>query len=646
MERRKRIALITAVPEDLHGNNIIEGIRIQCEKYDYDFYIFSAMTHLENHMQDYVTGESNIFNLANYEELDGVIIDTVNVFYGQSGSILRKLRESLSAYPKLAVASLELPLEGIPLIPDQNEEVLREMVRHMVVDHGKRKVAVLTGYSGNEVAESRLNIFLDELGKQGITVPEEWIHHGEFWYFNGDTFAKKILNGEIERPEAVLCACDTIAIGLIETLVEGGIRVPEDVAVLGFDGIVEGKCIVPALSTFPANDISLAANAVDKLREKIDPGKPIEPYKASVKNLLQVGESCGCKPQYADLLSAVKTIICQKGGNPYSSHVFDDVKIGQLLESYVMERLTGSKSPEDCIQGIFYSVYLLAPYQYFCLALREDWLDTEKDKTTGYPENMQLVLQQTLGSDNFFYEKGDRVTFPTKKMLPETCQNYDEPGIFIFTPVHFNERSLGYSVLIRSIHEKCHMSMVYRNWLRYVNNALEMTRRKEQLRTMSIYDGMTGCLNRHGMDEELERLLSTPGEKVCYVGVVDMDGLKKVNDTHGHEEGDFAIRLVARAMKNSANPEEILVRAGGDEFYLFRMVEDQLTGKEEERILDRMIRFQNALREEELNSGKPYRVSASIGCAYGTVHDRAGIEELLRDADRRMYIDKAAKKFV
>ena len=126
MERRKRIALITAVPEDLHGNNIIEGIRIQCEKYDYDFYIFSAMTHLENHMQDYVTGESNIFNLANYEELDGVIIDTVNVFYGQSGSILRKLRESLSAYPKLAVASLELPLEGIPLIPDQNEEVLRE----------------------------------------------------------------------------------------------------------------------------------------------------------------------------------------------------------------------------------------------------------------------------------------------------------------------------------------------------------------------------------------------------------------------------------------------------------------------------------------------------------------------------------------
>jgi GGDEF domain-containing protein len=99
-------------------------------------------------------------------------------------------------------------------------------------------------------------------------------------------------------------------------------------------------------------------------------------------------------------------------------------------------------------------------------------------------------------------------------------------------------------------------------------------------------------------------------------------------------------------MKNSANPEEILVRAGGDEFYLFRMVEDQLTGKEEERILDRVIRFQNALREEELNSGKPYRVSASIGCAYGTVHDRAGIEELLRDADRRMYIDKAAKKFV
>ena len=91
--QRKKIALLTGIPEDVHGNAVIEGIRRQCEQYDYDLYIFAAMIHTESSMREYVIGEANIFNLVNYEEMDGVILDSVNLFYGLEGAILGRVRE-------------------------------------------------------------------------------------------------------------------------------------------------------------------------------------------------------------------------------------------------------------------------------------------------------------------------------------------------------------------------------------------------------------------------------------------------------------------------------------------------------------------------------------------------------------------------
>ena len=83
----------------------------------------------------------------------------------------------------------------------------------------------------------------------------------------------------------------------------------------------------------------------------------------------------------------------------------------------------------------------------------------------------------------------------------------------------------------------------YMRYLQYTARAME---------NMYKYDHLTGLYNRHAFYNELQKMMSEPFmEDVEYmVAVIDMDGLKYINDTYGHQEGDFAISVVALAVKS------------------------------------------------------------------------------------------------
>ena len=163
VSRRKRIAIFAAFPEIVHVRRIMDGIRSQCEKYDYDLCVFASSTHLSFPHVNYMRGETNIYELANLDELDGVIIDQSTMTGDKDNRSLNRLMERLAAYPDKPRCSLEISIEDTKLIKNDNEAVLREMCRHVIEKHGRKKICILTGHKGNEVAEERLKIFLDEI---------------------------------------------------------------------------------------------------------------------------------------------------------------------------------------------------------------------------------------------------------------------------------------------------------------------------------------------------------------------------------------------------------------------------------------------------------------------------------------------------
>ena len=145
MSGRKRIGLFTAYPETTHVRRILKGIMGQCEKYNDDLCVFASSVHFSFPHEDYVRGEANIFSLANLDRLDGLILDSVTRTGDPEDRIRKKLISRLRQYDKLPKCALELPIEGVHLIPNNDEAAIREQCRHAVEVHNRKKICILTG---------------------------------------------------------------------------------------------------------------------------------------------------------------------------------------------------------------------------------------------------------------------------------------------------------------------------------------------------------------------------------------------------------------------------------------------------------------------------------------------------------------------
>ena len=119
---------------------------------------------------------------------------------------------------------------------------------------------------------------------------------------------------------------------------------------------------------------------------------------------------------------------------------------------------------------------------------------------------------------------------------------------------------------------------------------------------------------------------------------IDLDGLKSINDSHGHDVGDRAIRDIADVLKNSCTDGEIFCRFGGDEFVVFG------AGYTEEKALDLTRRIQGNITAINNESDDPFELSASTGYIIETPDQHEDIFGFVTDADKVMYRAKRKKK--
>jgi diguanylate cyclase (GGDEF)-like protein/PAS domain S-box-containing protein len=156
---------------------------------------------------------------------------------------------------------------------------------------------------------------------------------------------------------------------------------------------------------------------------------------------------------------------------------------------------------------------------------------------------------------------------------------------------------------------------------------------EEELRYRSTHDSLTGLYNRAYLDQELARLARGRRFPVALI-VIDIDGLKPVNDTGGHAAGDALLIRAGRLFASVARGDDVVARAGGDEFVL---VLPQTPLEAAVQVVARL-----AIVVETHNRGEevPVRYSAGVAVA----HDGARIPSALREADDRMYAHKRSRR--
>lgn len=164
--------------------------------------------------------------------------------------------------------------------------------------------------------------------------------------------------------------------------------------------------------------------------------------------------------------------------------------------------------------------------------------------------------------------------------------------------------------------------------------AIDRKRNEEKLLFSSTHDTLTGLYNRGYFEEEIHRLSSGRQNPVGVI-IMDIDGLKLVNDKFGHAVGDELLRSFAYVLHKEFRSNDVVARLGGDEFGVLLPLSPMNIVKKA------VSRIQNSVKH--YNETNPtYQLSYSIG--YFTTEDSGSIAEAILMADTLMYQDKARGK--
>nr|AHF24719.1 diguanylate cyclase (GGDEF) domain protein [uncultured bacterium Contig783] len=261
----------------------------------------------------------------------------------------------------------------------------------------------------------------------------------------------------------------------------------------------------------------------------------------------------------------------------------------------------------------------------------------DRDGARTLPEEQQLIRTEKLFTNEFTECEERRTAVAAPLFMGE-----DLYGMLLCElPVHeianLSVISRQISVSIKSIALVEEQERVKRE----LQDSLEQFMRDNtRLNEAAKTDDLTRLYNRRGFLEYARKAIIDPenrGKKalICYA---DMDNLKMVNDMYGHDDGDFALRLIAKILNDAFRTTDIIGRLGGDEFVVFAIVEvDHYEAKIKERIAEITDK-----RNEE--AAKPYRIEMSTGVYEFECAEDIDIYEILDLADEKLYQEKNEKK--
>lgn len=572
-------------------------------------------------------GEANIINLIPYENFDGFIIchDTF-----QNKKAVRQVFDYISERTDAPVVTLRRAWGDHPCVLAENAGAIKEIVQHFVDVHRFSRIAFMSGPEDHPDAQARLADYRSGLESRGISYDEKLVFYGNFWRERSKEAARYFMMELEEKPQAVVCANDYMAISLCNELINMGAMVPGDIAISGFDDIWEATINMPPITTvkMPVEKMSeLAFNTLEKMMA----GEEV-PKVQKINTEPVIRNSCGCEGM--DLNTMLKKRVRQSQehekmldlvqNNTYMFVEMSDVGSAEEIVNYVRLLENDDNFVKNffiCLgegEGKTYPKYCSKEFGY-----------PKKTKAIGSVMNRRIV---------------DTEVFDTSDLLPEQAVERD-PMIYYFFPLHNLDDTFGYFAISYMGVHSCEKT--FHSWIAILGNALENLRLKqktdtllEELNSLYIHDALTGLLNRRGFENNSKLFYKKSLEKhqSMIIISIDMDNLKVVNDKFGHAQGDVALQAIGRGLEYASSEGDVCARIGGDEFSVVGIGYDK---QQAEKFLRDFLKY---LEEFNAGSGLPYLVGASCGYYIIPEEHDISLEAAIVESDNQLYAAKREKK--
>ncbi|MDE5993646.1 MAG: diguanylate cyclase, partial [Oscillospiraceae bacterium] len=429
---------------------------------------------------------------------------------------------------------------------------------------------------------------------------------------------------------AFLGANDHMEVAVSVFLRSRGISVPEDVAVTGYDCLDTVFSSSPTITSACIRKEAISERICGTLSDVFGGGKREGVVKAYPE--IVFNESCGCEASRR--LDAAYLFNEQ-------TNMFNRFQNENIILSETAARIQKGKSFEDIAfimhrDNLMYAMCCLIKQEYTNESVNPEIESKHGDGIFVLYDGDMIEYKKTLG------EKFAPYYMSGKDIVPSLDYNLNEGRCLIFTALNYLGVTLGYLCFHFSGFASGNYTKIPQT-TGMLNNALGgfINQRykhylMKRIERISGTDVLTGLYNRRGFCTEYDRLLENLGDKPLAVIMCDLDGLKYINDTFGHEEGDNAIHTAAAALKDVCPADAICTRFGGDEMMaVFPYREDGT---------DVRTLFCEYLDRYNGRSGKPYSVAASIGIYITAGGEKPDFEELVKKSDVLMYEEKKRRK--
>ncbi len=252
-------------------SSLLDELRSAAEKKGYDLTLIGR--------GDGANVES-YYDHARQRNLDGVVVIQADF---ESANVIRLAGSDM---PSVAIDHV---YEGCDCVSSDNRASMERIVRY-AYERGHRSIACITGQPGAVSAE-RLAGFYKTCAELGIRVPEGFVRAGAFHDPEECTrIVREMLSGE-EKPTCILCPDDYSCLGTLWELKTSGVRVPEEVSLVGYDGIRMTRMIRPRLTTYRQNAEAIAREAIGLLTEAIERPEKHKPRQITVEGMLLEGDT-------------------------------------------------------------------------------------------------------------------------------------------------------------------------------------------------------------------------------------------------------------------------------------------------------------------------------------------------------------------
>lgn len=618
------IAVFVAGLDEEYQNNIIVGINEFSRKNNINVSYFAAFGGMiESRLFD--IGEYSIYGLANLEKFDGAILMTNTINDNtQKEEISQRIKDS-------GIPAVVFDCDNISEfynISIDNTKAMREMVRHVIKEHGAKTINYISGPMSNPEAVERLLAFREVMAENNLPVDEERIYYGEFRRFDGHDAIEEYMQSGLPLPDAFICANDAMALSAISTLEKYGFCIPLDVIVTGFDYTYSARNYCPALTSVKRPLSQMGTMACKVLLDLINHKQPVH---EQLEADCVFTESCGCP-------AVVETNYSEFRKTTYNNIENTNTNIRKL--NILSARLADTETTADYYAVIEDFVKELECEHFsLCLVcgLMERYkLNSFNDSENSFERMSAPIIWNNGISNSIEYFNGEEM-FP----VPQTKGG----NINYFLPLHFRSKLLGYYIVTNSDFPinslLCHtFTMAVSNSIENLCKISHINKAMEELNRVYVIDPLCNIYNRNGFIKHADEVFKdcVANEKTVMLSFIDMDGLKFINDNYGHDEGDFAIKELANVIKECCEDGDICARFGGDEFVIF----NRNANEDSCHILEQ--RFNAKLEHHNSIVTKPYKISASIGSVIEKVDSTYTLFKIVKMADEVMYEVKKNKK--